>query len=105
VAGMAERRNAYAVWWVNMKENRPLRILRRRKECSSTMDLKEMRLAGVDWVYLAQNRDKCRTVLSTVTSLLGPLNVKNFLPTSGTVSISRRTWLHEFTYLFIYLVS
>jgi hypothetical protein len=38
------------------------------------MDLKEIRCEGVDWIHLAQDRDKWRAVLNTAMSLQIPYN-------------------------------
>jgi hypothetical protein len=36
------------------------------------MDLKEIGLGGVDWIDLAQDRDKCRAVVNTIMKLRVP---------------------------------
>jgi hypothetical protein len=36
------------------------------------IDLKEIGLYGMDWIRLAQNRDKCRALVSTVMNLQVP---------------------------------
>jgi hypothetical protein len=33
------------------------------------MDLREMGWSGIDWIHLAQNRDKCRDIVKTVMNL------------------------------------
>jgi hypothetical protein len=37
------------------------------------MDLSEIRWSGMDWINLAQNRDKWRAVVNTVMNLWGSL--------------------------------
>jgi hypothetical protein len=43
---------------------RPLRRPRHRWEDRVRMDLREIGLGGVDWIRLAQDRDRWRTVVS-----------------------------------------
>jgi hypothetical protein len=38
-----------------------------------------MWLKGVDWIHLAQERDKCRTFLNTAMDLHIPYNERKFL--------------------------
>jgi hypothetical protein len=59
-------------WWVlvgNPKGKRPLGRPRRRWEDGITMDLREIGLGGVDWIRLAQDRDRWRAVASAVMNL------------------------------------
>jgi hypothetical protein len=48
---------------------RPLGRPRRRWEDMVRMDLKEIGLEGVDWIRLAQDRDRWRAVVSAVMNL------------------------------------
>jgi hypothetical protein len=48
---------------------RPLGIPRCRWENGIRMDLREIGLGGVDWIRLAQDRDRWRAVVSVVTNL------------------------------------
>jgi hypothetical protein len=57
---------------------RPLGKSERRCE-NIKRDLKETRLETVNWIYLAQDMEKWRAVVNTVTNLLVPQNVENFL--------------------------
>jgi hypothetical protein len=43
------------------------------------MDLRETGFGDVDWVDLAQDRDRWRALVNTVMSLRVPLNAVNFL--------------------------
>jgi hypothetical protein len=47
------------------EEKRPLRSTRLRWE----MDLTEIGWGGMDWIYLAQDRDQWRTLVNTVMNL------------------------------------
>jgi hypothetical protein len=48
---------------------RPLGRPRRRWEGEIRMDLRQIGLGGVDWIRLAQDRDRWRAVVSAVTNL------------------------------------
>jgi hypothetical protein len=49
---------------------------------------------GMDWVDLAQDMDRWRTLVNVVTNLWVPQNAGNFLTSREPVSFSRRTLLH-----------
>jgi hypothetical protein len=49
--------------------NRPPRRPRRRWEDGIRIDLREIGLGGVDWIRLAQDRDRWRAVVSAVMNL------------------------------------
>jgi hypothetical protein len=53
-----------------------------------------MGYGSVDWMELAQNRDRWRALVSAVMNLRFPLNAGNFLTSCRPVSFSRRTLLH-----------
>jgi hypothetical protein len=69
VARMGEDRKVYNVLVGNPEGKRPLRRPRRRWEDWIRMDLGEIGLGGVDWIRLAQDRDRCRAVVSAVMNL------------------------------------
>jgi hypothetical protein len=48
---------------------RPLGRLRRRWEDNITMDLQEVGCGGMDWIGLAQDRDRWRAILNAVMNL------------------------------------
>ena len=48
----------------------------------------------VDWIRLTQDRDRWRTLVSTVMNLRVPRNAGNFLTSCKPVSFSRRTLHH-----------
>jgi hypothetical protein len=68
-ARMRSKRNAYRLWVGKPKGYKPLGRPRRRLVVNVKMDLGEIGCSGVDWIYLAQDRDNCRAVVSTVTNL------------------------------------
>jgi hypothetical protein len=76
VARMGEERKVYKVLVGKPKGKRPLGRQRRRWEDGGRMDLREIGLGGVDWIRLAQDRDRWRTLVSAVMNLrvLAPRN-------------------------------
>jgi len=73
---------------------RPLGRPRPRWEDNIRMDLQEMGCGGMDWTYLAQNRDSWRALVTAVMNLRVPQNSANFLTSCKPVSFSRSTVLH-----------
>jgi hypothetical protein len=73
---MGEERNVYKVLAGEPEGKRPLGRPRRRWEDGVKMDLREIGLGGVDWIRLAQDRDRWRAVVSAVMNLrfLAPRN-------------------------------
>jgi hypothetical protein len=69
VARMGEERKVYKVLVGKPEEKRPLGRPRRRWEDGIRMDLREIVLRGVDWIRLAQDRDRWRAVVSAVMNL------------------------------------
>jgi len=53
-------------WWGNLREKRPLGRPRRRREDNIKMDLHEVGLGVMDWIWLAQNRDRWRALVNAV---------------------------------------
>jgi hypothetical protein len=51
------------------ERNRPLGRPRRRREDGIRMNLREIGLGGVDWIRLAEDRDRWRAVVSAVVNL------------------------------------
>jgi len=67
------RGEAYAgLWWGNLLGERPLGRPRRRWEGNLKIDLQEVGCGGVDWVELAQDRDRWRALVTAVMNLLVP---------------------------------
>ena len=72
----------------------PLGRPRRRWVDNIRMDLQEVGCGYMDWIGLAQDRDRCRTLVSAVMTLRVPWNAGNFLTSCKPVSFSRRTLHH-----------
>jgi hypothetical protein len=53
-------------WWGNLREGDHL------EEDNIKMDLQEVELEGLDWIDIAQDRDRWRTVVSAVMNLRVP---------------------------------
>jgi len=72
VARMGKRRGVYSVLVGKPKGRRPLGGPRRRWENNIRMDLQEVECGVVDWIELAQNRDRWRTLVCAVMNLRVP---------------------------------
>jgi hypothetical protein len=73
---------------------RPLGRPRRRWEDNIRMDLQEVGCGCVDWIGLAQDRDRWRALVSAVMNLRVPQNAGNFLTNCKPVGFSRSNLLH-----------
>ena len=80
--------------WGNRKGRRQLGRPRRRWADNIRMDLQEVGCGYMDWIGLAQDRDRWRTLVSAVMNLRVPWNAGNFLTSCKPVSFSRRTLHH-----------
>jgi hypothetical protein len=69
VAHMGEERKMYKVLAGKPEGKRPLGRLRRRWEDGIRKVLREIGLGGVDWIRLAQDRDRWQAVVSAVMNL------------------------------------
>jgi hypothetical protein len=69
VACMGGRRNVYRVLVGKPEGKRPLERPRRGWEDGIKMDLGEIGWGGVEWIHLAQDRDRWRAVVNAVMNL------------------------------------
>jgi len=79
VARMGERRGVYWVLVGKPEGKRPLGRHRHRWEDNIKMDVQEVGYEGVDWIELAQDRDRWRLLVNAVMNLRVPQNAGNFL--------------------------
>jgi hypothetical protein len=69
---MGERRGAYRALVGKPEGRRPLGRPRRRLEDNIKMDLLDVGWGSVDWIDLAQDRDRWRALVYTVMNLQAP---------------------------------
>ena len=72
VERMGERRDVYRVLVGKPEGKRPLGRPRRRWEDNIKMDFQEVECVGVDWIELAQDRDRWQALVNAVMSLRVP---------------------------------
>jgi len=92
VARMGEGRDVYRILVGKPEGKRPVGRPRRRWE--DNIDLQEVGCGDIDWIDLAQDKDRWRTLVTAVMNLRVPYNVRNFLTTCKPVSFSKRTLFH-----------
>jgi hypothetical protein len=66
---MEEERKVYKVLVIKPEGKRPLGRPRRKWEDGIRMDLRDIGLGSVDWIRLAQDRDRWRALVSAVMNL------------------------------------
>ena len=72
VARMGERRVMYRVLLVKPEGKIPFGKRRRRRKDNIKLDLQEVGCASMDWIELAQDRDKCQAFMNVVMNLWVP---------------------------------
>jgi hypothetical protein len=72
VERMGERRGAYRAMVGKPEGRRPLERPRRRWEDNIKMGLREVGWGGIDWINLAQDRDRWRALVNAVMNLRVP---------------------------------
>jgi hypothetical protein len=72
VARMGDERGLYRILVVKPEGKRPLRRPRRRWEDNIKLDLQEVGCGGMDWIVLAQNRDRWRAIVNAVMNIRVP---------------------------------
>ena len=72
VARMGVGRGIYRVWVGKPERKRPLGRPRRRWEDNIKMNLQEVGCGGMDWIELAQDRDRWWTLVNAVMNLRVP---------------------------------
>jgi hypothetical protein len=89
-----EGRGLYRVLVGKHVGKRQLGRPRYRWEDNIKMDLQEVGCAGMDWIELAQDRERWRALVDAVINLRVPLNEVNFLISCKPVSFSGWNLLH-----------
>jgi hypothetical protein len=69
VAVMVEERGVYRILVGKPEGKRPLGRPRRRWEDNIRMDLQEVGCGGMDWIGLAQDRDRWRALVNVIMNL------------------------------------
>jgi hypothetical protein len=69
---MGEKRSAYKILVGRPEGRRPLGRPRRSWEDNIKMDLQEMGCGGMDWIELAQDRDRWRALVNAAMNLRVP---------------------------------
>jgi hypothetical protein len=76
---MGERRVVYMVLVGKPEGRRPLGRPRRRWEDNIRMDLREVGCGGVDWMELAQDKDRWCALVSAIMNLRDSITCWEFL--------------------------
>ena len=78
---MGERRVVYRILIGKPEGKRLLGRSRRRWKDNIKLYLQDVRCGGMDWIKLAQDRDRWRAPVNAVMNLRVPKNAGNFLTT------------------------
>ena len=76
---MGESRGVYRVLVGKSEGKIPLGSPRRRWEDNIKMYIQEVGCRGIDWIDLAEDRDRWRALVNSVMNLRVPKNAGNFL--------------------------
>jgi hypothetical protein len=66
---MGEERDVYGVLVGKLEGKKPLGRPRRRWDDNIRMDLQEVGIGGMDWIGLAQDKDRRREIVNAVMNL------------------------------------
>jgi len=91
---VGEEKGVYRILVGKLEWRRPLWRPRRRWVDNIRMGLQEVGYGYMDWIGLAQDRDRSRTLVSAVMNLRVLWNAGNFLTSYKAVSFSRWTLHH-----------
>jgi hypothetical protein len=76
---MGEIRDVYRVLVGKPDGKRSLERLRHRWEDNVKMNLQEVGCGGMDWIHLAQDRDRWRALVNAVMKIRVPVKTDDFL--------------------------
>jgi hypothetical protein len=76
---MKERRGVYRVWVGKPEGNRPFGRPRHRGADNTNIDLKEVRFEVMNWIELAQDRDRWWALVNFGNESSSSYNAGNFL--------------------------
>jgi len=76
---MPEKRGVYRILGGKSEGQRLLGRPRRRWVNNIKIDLQEVGCGGMDWIELAQDKDRWRALVNAVMNLRVPQNTENFL--------------------------
>jgi hypothetical protein len=91
---MGEKRNAYRLLVRKLEGKKPLGRPRRRWVDNIRMDLGEIGWVGMDWIGLAQDRDKLRALVNAVMNLHFPYNAGKLSSCYTTGGLSSSAQFH-----------
>ena len=72
VARKGDRRDVYRILVWQHERTRPVRTGRRGCDDNIKVDLQEVRIGGVEWIQLAQDRDRWRSLVNAAMNLRVP---------------------------------
>jgi hypothetical protein len=94
VARIEEKRNAYRLLVGTPEGKRPLGRPRRRWEDNIRMDLVEVEWGDVDWIGLAQDKNRWRALVNSVLNLRVPCNAGKLSSGLTSSGVSSSAQLH-----------
>jgi hypothetical protein len=92
---MGMNRNPYRILVGKPEGKRTLRRPRHRSVDNIKMNLRELGWGYIDWIDLAQDRDKWKALVNTVMNFRVPQNFGKLLSSCTTGVFPRRVQLHE----------
>jgi hypothetical protein len=78
VSCIGEKGGVYRVWVGKPEGKTPLETPRCRWEDNIKVDLQKVGCGGMDWIKLAKDRDRWRTLVNAVMNLRVPYKAGNF---------------------------